>query len=175
MSERPTDIVGSPHKTLAKRARHEIINYLVIFIYLYVYFGALLLYKSAILHGQGIEFGPFGVALVKALILGKFILIGQALKVSGDGSSRRLVSEVVMKSAVFVVFLIVLSLIEEVVVSLIRGHPINQALAGLAGGTLSETLAASFLLLLILLPYFGIQELSQRLGEGVLMKLIKAR
>lgn len=175
MSDHPTGTLENTHKTLAKRARHEIIQYISISTYLYVYFGALLLYKAAVLHGQGINFGPFGIAIVKALILGKFILIGQALKLSGDSSSRRLVIDVFWKSMVFVVFLIILSVIEEVVVSLIHGRPIHQAFAGIAGGTLAETLAASFLLLLILIPYFGIKELSSRLEEGVLMKLLTAR
>jgi hypothetical protein len=59
--------------TLAQRARHELVEYLAISAYLFVCFGSLLFYKSAILRNDGIEFTAFSLALVKALILGKFI------------------------------------------------------------------------------------------------------
>jgi GYF domain 2 len=59
--------------TLAQRARHEVAEYLAISAYLFVCFGSLLFYKSAILRNDGIEFTAFSLALVKALILGKFI------------------------------------------------------------------------------------------------------
>jgi hypothetical protein len=68
--------------TLFQRARHELAEYLVIVAYLFVCFGSLLFYKSAILRNDGIEFAAFGLALVKALILGKFILVLQAAGVT---------------------------------------------------------------------------------------------
>jgi hypothetical protein len=57
--------------TLAQRARHELIEYFVIAAYLYVCFGVLIFYKATILRGHGVEFEAFGIALVKALILGQ--------------------------------------------------------------------------------------------------------
>jgi hypothetical protein len=175
MSTLPPDASGTTHKTLAKRARHEFVQYFVVSAYLYVCFGVLLLYKAAILHSQGIEFAPYGVAIVKALILGKFIVIGLALGVGGRGSSRRLVFDILLKSVIFLLLLIVLSVVEEIVVGLIHGRRIQEALAGIGGGTLPEVLATSLLLLLVLIPYFGIREIALRLGEGEMMKLLTAR
>ena len=36
--------------------------------------------KTAVLHTEGIEFTPWGIAIVKALLLAKFMLIGRVLK-----------------------------------------------------------------------------------------------
>jgi hypothetical protein len=41
-------------------------------------------YKATILGSVGIQFAPFGLAAVKALILGKFILVMEDLKI-GEG------------------------------------------------------------------------------------------
>jgi hypothetical protein len=79
MADSETAKVQKP--TLAQRARHELAEYLTNSAYLFVCFGALLFYKSAILRSDGVEFAAFGLALVKALILGKFILVLQAIKV----------------------------------------------------------------------------------------------
>src|SRR5579864_1490070 len=67
--------------TRLQRLRRELSEYLVISAYLFVCFGALLFYKAAILHSDGIEFAPFGVAVAKALVLGKFVLLLHALKI----------------------------------------------------------------------------------------------
>src|SRR5271170_2392884 len=85
--------------TLAQRARHELVEYLAISAYLFVCFGSLLFYKSAILRNDGIEFAAFSLALVKALILGKFILVLHAVRIgeSGDKSGILLVN--ILKSS----------------------------------------------------------------------------
>lgn len=58
--------IGGPRKpTLAQRARHELVEYLAVSAYLFVCFGSLLFYKSAILRTEGVEFAAFGLALVK--------------------------------------------------------------------------------------------------------------
>jgi Na+-transporting NADH:ubiquinone oxidoreductase subunit NqrD len=175
MSTPPPGPPGRKHETLAERARHELVQYLIISAYLYVCFGAILLYKAAILHSEGIQFAPFGVAIVKALILGKFILIGLALKVGERETPSRLLLDIISKSLAFLLLLVVLSIVEEICVGLLHGRAVHDAFAGVAGGTLPEALATSLLLLLILIPYFAFREIAHGLGEGELMRLLAAR
>ncbi len=163
------------HATLAQRARHELAQYVIVSAYLYVCFGAILLYKAAILRGAGIDFDFYGLALVKALILGKFILIGHAFKIGERTTRGRLVFDILYHSAVFLVLLLVLSVLEEAIVALLHGHPIREALAGVAGGTLPQALATSLLMLLILIPYFAFREIAISLGEGTLLRLLTER
>ena len=62
--------------TIGEKMGHELRQFGLIAGYLYVCFGALILYKMAILRGQGIGYAPYGLAAVKALVLAKFILAG---------------------------------------------------------------------------------------------------
>ncbi|MDR3530591.1 MAG: hypothetical protein P4L90_08585 [Rhodopila sp.] len=163
------------HATLAKRARHELVQYAAVFAYLYVCFAALLFYKASILRGQGISYTPYGLAVVKALILAKFILLGHALKIGGPSTRGRLMFAILHKSLLFLPLLIVLSVVEEATVALLHGHSAREAVAALAGGTLPEAFATSLLMLLILLPYFAFREISFSLGEGKLLKLLTDR
>jgi hypothetical protein len=162
---------GHRKATLAQRAHHELVEYAVISAYLFVCFGSLLFYKSAILRKEGIEFTAFGLALVKALILGKFILVLQAIKV-GEPAKRSgiLIVDIFKTSFLFLVFLVTLNAIEEIALGLFHGRAARDVLDEMAGGTLPEAVAVCVLLLLVLIPYFSFRGLASRLGEGVLLK-----
>ena len=56
--------------------------------YLYVTLGAVIAMKTAVLHTRGIEFAPWGIAIVKALLLAKFMLLGRALKIGERDNTR---------------------------------------------------------------------------------------
>jgi hypothetical protein len=157
--------------TLAQRARRELVEYLAISAYLFVCFGSLLFYKSTILRVEGIEFTAFGLALLKALILGKFILVLQAVKVGESGEKRGvLLVDILKTSFLFLIFLVALNAIEEIVLGYFHGRVPREVLGDMAGGTLPEAVSVCVLLLLILIPYFSFRGLASRLGNGVLWK-----
>jgi hypothetical protein len=157
--------------TLFQRARHELAEYLVIVAYLFVCFGSLLFYKSAILRNDGIEFAAFGLALVKALILGKFILVLQAAGVGERGDKNGVLLASILKSSLlFLILLVTLNAVEEVTLGLFHGRATREVLGEMAGGNLPEAIAVCLLLLLVLIPYFSFRSLADRLGHGVLWK-----
>ncbi|THD61910.1 MAG: DUF4339 domain-containing protein [Bradyrhizobium sp.] len=163
--------------TLVQRLRRELTEYFVISAYLYVCFGSLIFYKAAILRGHGIEFTSlFGLAIVKALVLGKFVLIMQALKI-GENQNRAdsLLAGILKTSFLFVVLLITLSVIEEMIVGYFHGKVGRAVLSEIAGGTLTEAFAVGILMLLILIPYFALRGISLRLGDGNLWRLFTDR
>lgn len=164
------------HATLKERARRELIDYLGISTYLFVCFGALIFYKASILHSAGVEFTPFGVAIVKALILGKFVLMLQAFKIGERRKSESIVlANVLKKSLLFALLLFVLTVIEEMIVGHLHGKASREILSEIAGGTLQQAFAIGVLLFLILIPYFGFREISASLGEGGLARLLTQR
>jgi len=168
--------VRSTSVEIGQRLEHELFEYLMISTYLFVCFGALLFYKAAILHSDGIEFAPFGMAAAKALILGKFVLVLHALKIGErKGGPGVLLADILKKSVLFFLFLSTLSVAEEMVVGYLHGRPIGEAIGEYGGGTLQQALATSVLSLLILIPYFTYRVLAVRLGEGVLWKLLTER
>jgi hypothetical protein len=162
--------------TLAQRARRELIEYLVVASYLFVCFGALILYKASILRSEGIEFTALGLAIAKALILGKFLLMLEALKIGEDKKhARSALANILAKSLLFSLLLFALTVIEELIVGHFHGRASREVLREMAGGTWEQALAVAILLFLILIPYFGYQEIAARLGKGKLSKLLIER
>jgi hypothetical protein len=157
--------------TMAHRVRHEMVEYLAISSYLFVCFSSLLFYKSAILRNEGVEFTVFGLALVKALILGKFILVLQAIKIGERGDKPGiLLFDILRVSFMFLILLVVLNAVEEIGMGLFHGRATREVLNEMAGGTLLEAIAVCILLLLVLIPYFSFRGLASRLGDGVIWK-----
>jgi len=171
----PTSALASTKSDLAHRAERELVHYIVIATYLYVCFGALIFYKHSILQSEGIAFAAYGLALGKALILAKFILVAHALKIGDRNKTSRLAFGIIWKSLLFAALLIGLSVIEEIAVGLFHGRQPQEVLGEIAGGTLPQVLATSLLILLIMLPYFAFREISASLGEGKLMQLLFER
>jgi|SRR5208283_5177981 len=158
--------------TVGHKLGHELRQFALISAYLYVCFGALILYKTAILRGQGISYAPYGLAAIKALVLAKFILVGHAVGMGDRYKRRSFVHVIAHKSLLFLVMLFVLTVIEEAVVGVLHGRTVAASLAEVAGGTLPQTLASCLIMLLILIPYLTFKELNQVLGEGRLRQIL---
>jgi hypothetical protein len=156
----------------AQKLKHELREYLLLSAYLYVCFSALVLYKATILGGAGVSYLPFGLPIVKALILAKFILLGHAVGLGDRLGTRRIAHVIAAKALLYLILLVVLSVVEEVVVGLIHGRTMAASLAELGGGTLPQILAASLIVLLVLIPYLASRELDVALGEGRLWELL---
>ena len=161
------------HESLAERARHELIAYAVIAAYLYVCFGALLLFKAAVLSNAGVSYAPFGLAAIKALVLGKFLLLLHGARVGERvGRMSRPISAIAWQALLFATLLIILTVIEELIVGTIHGKSPMAIVSELADGSLMEAAATSLLMVLVLLPYFAMREINSELGEGALFRML---
>jgi hypothetical protein len=171
-----TEPLGPKQASLTQRLRRELIEYLIISAYLYICFSSLIFFKATALHSDGIEFTSFGIAIVKALVLGKFILVLHALKMEElGGGAGVLLIDILKKSLLFATFLIALTVVEEMIIGYFHGRTSQEVLNEMAGGTLPQAFAVSILMLLILIPYFTFRGIGDRLGEGVLWKLLTVR
>ena len=158
-------------QAVVQRLTDEFKEFVVVAIYLYVFFAALIYLKAAILQAHGIDFAPFGLAAAKALICAKFVLVGQALRLGEQHKNRPLIWPILYKSAVFLVFLLALDALEEIIVGLIHHRPIAESIAEIGGGTLPQLLATSFVGLLMLVPFFAFKALGEVVGEDNLLRL----
>ncbi|MBV8613258.1 MAG: hypothetical protein JOY66_05735 [Acetobacteraceae bacterium] len=160
---------------LGKRVRHELVQYWLICAYLYVCFAAIAFYKAAVLRANGVEYAPYGAAAIEALLVGKFILIGHAVRLGERRRPRRMAFALLTKAAVFLLFLMALCAAEEVVRGLIHGRTILASVRSLWGGTLLQVFATSLLMLLILIPYLAFKELARVVGPERLRAVLLAR
>jgi len=157
--------------TLRQRTMHEIKEFAFLTLYLYATLGAVILMKAAVLHAEGIDFTPWGVAIVKAAVLAKFMLLGNALKVGERSGTAPLIWPTLHKAVGLLLLLLVLTIIEDVVAGFIHGRSITASLSELLGPRLWETLANILIMLMVLIPYCAFRALGEALGEGRLTRM----
>lgn len=166
---------GGAKSHLKERAADELKEFLIITVYLYICFAAIIYLKASILQAHGIAYAAFGVAFAKALICAKFVLVGRMFHLGERFKSLPLIWPTLHKSIIFLVFLLILNALEEVLVGLIHHRDVANTVAGLYGGTLDQLIATSFVGLLILFPFFAFQSLGELLGERNLVRVFTER
>lgn len=162
----------SSKPALRERAKNELKELLWITAYLFVVFSALTFYKSAILEAQGVNWLPWGFAMIKAVVLAKFILIGRALHIGEGFRTKPLIWQIVHKSIAFLILVAGFTVIEEAIVGFIHGKTFWESMAEVGGGTTEEMIATAIIMFLILLPLFGYRALSEALGDRALFRIL---
>lgn len=157
--------------SLAHKAAEEFKAMLGLAAYLYVGLGALLLERTAVLHAEGVGYAAWGGAVVKALVLAKFMLIGHALRLGERYRHKPLIWPTLHMGLMFLILLLVLTTLEETVVGLIKHRPLAESLTHIAGPTIFEVIGNLLLMFLILLPYCAFRSLGTVLGGGVLHRM----
>jgi hypothetical protein len=161
-----------PSKTSVRaKAANELRHLIILTIYLYVTFGALIFYKSAVLQGAGIGWMPSGLAAVKAVLVAKFVLVGSALRISERYQTKPLIWPTLYKSVFFLVVVLILTVIEEAVIGLFHGRTMWDSTAGIGGGTPEQLVATLVIVFFIFFPYFAIRSLREVMGEKALFRL----
>jgi hypothetical protein len=89
--------------------------------------------KAAVLHIQGIEFTPWGIAVVKATMLAKLMMLGSAMKIGECKTTGPLIWLTLRKAFAFLVLPAILTTIEKAVVGLFRHRSIAASLGELVG------------------------------------------
>ena len=155
-----------------ERLRTELREYAITSLYLYVWLVALVLYKTALLREEGVSYLPFGVAAGKALILGKFVLLGESAGIGSRLGARTLVQRIAWKSLSLFLLLVLLSVVEEFVVGWAHGRSAAQTVAEFEAHSILELGAKSLLMLLVLVPFVTAKQISLTLGPGVLRRML---
>lgn len=163
--------VSGDKNGLRQRFVSELREFAIIGIYLWVCFSALRLYKAALSQAGHAQFLLLGTAAVKALILGKFILIGKAAKVRSRISPRVLLHKIMWKSLAFLLLLLAFTELEELIVGMVHGHTVAEFVAR----PCLQTVAPAVIMLLVLIPLISFQEIDHALGEGKLRRTLFGR
>ena len=139
--------------------------------YLYICFGAVILFKSAVLREAGIHTEIWGIAAIKALILAKFLLLGRMLHVGTRFRDKPLIWPTLYHALMFLIVLLILTALEELIVGFIHGRAIAESLTHVVGPTVFGGLAVCLVLFLILVPYSAFTCLSDVVGERETIRL----
>ena len=152
---------------IAERAEIEAKELFFLTLYLFI----LLFLKSAILEAQGVHWGYWGFAAIKALLVAKFILIGRALHIGEGLRTRPLIWQTLHKAIAFTIFVAILTVIEDAAIGMaIHGKTFAQSTADLGGGTLRQMIATEFIVFLVFIPLFAFGALSEVMEDKALVR-----
>ena len=157
--------------SLRHRAIEEFKEMLALTAYLYVCLGSVILLKSAILRDAGISFDVWGIAIVKALVLAKFMLLGRAAKLGERYRHKPLIWPTLHMAFMFLILLLVLTTLEELLVGAIHGRPLSESLTHIVGPSLYVGVATCLVMFLILVPYCAFKVLGGVLGDSYLIRM----
>jgi hypothetical protein len=155
-------------QAVKEKAYHELKEFLLMALYLWIVFGLFTIYKYIILAEHHIDFVSHGLALINALALAKVMLIAKALHLGERANDAPLIYPTLLKSALFCLVLACFKILEETAIGLYYGKSFLQSIANLGGGTWQGMLCLTILLFVVLIPFFGFSELRRVLGEGKL-------
>jgi hypothetical protein len=163
--------MNTPRASLKSKALHEAKEFFWIFLYLWLCFGVSILYKSLILAEHQIDYTGYGLAFVKALVLGKVILVAEGLHLAERHKYKPLIYPTLYKSVVFFVLLVLFSILEKVVRGLFEHKTITESISEIGGGSLPAILAGALVMFVVLIPFFAFREIGRVLGQNKLYHL----
>ncbi|MCX7054918.1 MAG: hypothetical protein NTU56_12025 [Proteobacteria bacterium] len=161
--------------TLKERAIEELHTFKLVAGYLFVCLAVLMFYESTLPGGADAGVFSLGAAAIKAAILAKFLLLGQALGVGEKARVAQWGPAVFAKSVQLWLLVIALSVMEELLVGRYHGIPLVATLADYESRSITHMLAKSLVVLLILLPLIATREFSRTLGPGVLRGILAGK
>ena len=161
--------MSTAQPTLKQRAVHKFREYLVISLYLFVVFSLLVVHKSMILAEHHLNYALHGFALINALALAKVMLAAQDLHLADQFRDAPLVYPTLLKSFAFTVVLALFKIAEDGIAGRLHGKSLHQSLSDLGDGSWGAILILMALLFVMLIPFFGFNELRRAFGEDRLI------
>lgn len=162
-------------RELKVKAVHTTEKIIAVTTYLWVLFALFALYKRALLRENGIDYWDQGYAIFNALILGKILLIGDAINIGDRLRRHALVWVVLGRSLIFAAVILLVHAVEEMVRAWMKGLPVADSVVNMGGGSWLGVYAYAAILFIMLIPLAAFREVSYVLGGDVLWKLMTGR
>jgi hypothetical protein len=147
-----------------QRLAREMIRYGINIAYLFLFLGTFSMYRRLILAQHQISYLQYGVSLVEAIVLAKVIMIGEVLHLDRGFEHRPLIFPTLYKTVIFSILVGVFTVIERMVIGLIRGRALAESFQELVGPGRYELLARCLVTFLAFIPFFAIRELTRVFG-----------
>ena len=157
---------------IKQRLVSELHQYMIVSFYLWVCFSTLLLYKNSLLDTNNLSLVPLGTAVVKALIIGKFILIGEATHIGVRVKPKVLLYRILWKSVVLLLMLIVFVLAEDLIMAVVHGKTMSTQITEMVAPSCLQHLAPPVIMLMVLIPMIAFEEIDHALGAGKLKGML---
>lgn len=141
-------------------------SYWINVFYISIFFSVFTDYRRLILAHYGINYGAYGISLIKGLVLAKVILIAEHLHIGQGFEDRPLIIPTVYKTLLFTCCVIILGSLEALIRMYLQAGKIAPSFDRFIEHFSYEWFAGTLIVFIFFIPFFGIRELSRVLGEG---------
>ena len=157
---------------LKKRAVDELRKLSLAVIYLWVFLSVFTLHREIILRSYHINYSAkFGFALLNAVILAKFMWLGEILHAGKTAAGKALFYATLWNAALFAVILTICHLLEEALVKVWHGHPFAASFSEAVADP-KDIFATALLMFVVLIPFFFAKGLIEILGKDEIKRLL---
>lgn len=155
-----------------KRALDELRKLSIAVIYIWVLLSVFALHREIILANYHINYSAkFGFAFINAVILAKFMWLGEVLHAGKKAAGKALLYSTLWNAALFAVILMICHLLEEALVKVWHGHSFAASFSeGVADPR--GIFASSLLVFVVLIPFFFAKGLVEMLGKDEIKRLL---
>ncbi|MFO1085637.1 MAG: hypothetical protein U1E21_13810 [Reyranellaceae bacterium] len=159
-------------RKIEEKAVEEVRSFLVMFLYLWIVFGLMMLNEAVILRKPNINFLAQGFAVVNALVLAKVMLIADDLKFGRQLDHLPLIWPIVYRAIMFGLLFVVFHEIEHLVVNWVSGRSGEISLPTVGGGSWAGAACVWAIMAVSLAPFFAIREIGKLVGVARLWSLM---
>jgi hypothetical protein len=142
----------------------ELVEYWINVAYLGLVFATITQYRRLLLETYAIEYTDYWIALIKALILAKVIMIGAVLRLGRGLEQKPLIYSTLYKTAVFTFFVALFTVLENMIKALWKGTGLTGGAVVFLGKEPHEFFANALVLFVAFIPFFAFKELERVLG-----------
>jgi len=150
---------------LRHRIKDEFIQASLLALYFAAWFCAIAFFSFALLREAAIPITPFGLAIIKAGLCAKFMMIGKAIYPLKVDARRGLIKSIFWHSIVYLGIVLALSFAEEGIDGLVHGKSFLESASSFGHGDPIYIAALSIMYWLIIWPYLIVLGLNQSLGD----------
>ena len=155
-----------------KRALNELRKLSITVIYLWILLSVFTLHREIILASYHIHYSAkFGFAFINAVILAKFVWLGEILHVEKKAAGKALLYSTLWNAALFAVILMVCHLVEEALVKVWHGHSFAASFFEAVADP-RDMFATMLLMFVVLTPFFFAKGLIEILGKDEIKRLL---
>jgi hypothetical protein len=144
--------------------------------YFWLFLSVFTLHREIILANYHVNYSAkFGFAFINAVILAKFMWLGEILHAGKKAAKKALLYSTLWNSALFTVILMVCHLLEEALVKVWHGQSFAASFSETVADP-SDIFATMLFVFVVLIPFFFAKGLIEILGKDEIKRLLlKAR
>ena len=131
-----------------------------------IFFGVFTTYRRLLLAHYGVSYEDYGISVIRALVLGKVVLVAEALRLGRRFDDKPLIVPTLYKTFLFTVCVAVFDIAEAMIRGLIGGLGPMGAVHEVMSRFNYEWLSRALVIFFAFIPFFAVRELRRVLGRG---------